>query len=124
MNTSKRVRIILGTLDLDPNLNVEEKDKLCTAYQDIYHLEGQKLTHTSVLTHEIPILTDHLPINQKQYRLPYAHRDEVNKQMGKLLDEGIIQTNKSLEFSVAIGAQEKRKGRGKEIAFSDGLSKT
>ena len=68
---------------------------MCTAYQDVLHLEWEKLTPTSVLTHEIPVLTDHPPINQKQYRLPYAHRDEVNKQVGKLLDEGVIQSSKS-----------------------------
>ena len=83
----------MKTLDLDPQLNNEERtsiDKLCTSYHDVFHLEGDKLTYTPVLKHKITVLPGQSPINQKQYRLPHAHKEEVNEQVKKMLDDDII----------------------------------
>ena len=93
MDVGNRVKTILKTLDLDSNLSNEERasiDKLVTNYQDVFHLEGDKLTFTSVLKHEISVASDQAPINQKQYRLPHAHRDEINRQVDQMLKDDII----------------------------------
>ena len=63
-------------------MNTEEKTsilKLCRMYNDLFHLEGDKLT--SATTHSIPLKADSNPINMKQYRLPHSAKLEVNRQV-------------------------------------------
>lgn len=84
------------TLRLD-HLNNEERDSLvylCKEYNHIFHLEGDKLSVTDTITHEIPT-TSNESINTKSYRYPEALKGEVNKQIDKLLEEGIIKPSSS-----------------------------
>lgn len=52
------------------------------------------MPETSVIEHEINTTTD-VPQAAKIYRYPYVHKDEVHKQIGKLLEQGIISHSKS-----------------------------
>ncbi|CAK1583549.1 unnamed protein product [Parnassius mnemosyne] len=79
------------------HLNKEEKEALCDlccTYSDIFHLPGDKLTYTNVLQHEIPTSSS-IPINTKSYRFPDVHKPEVERQINKMLDDGIIKPSTS-----------------------------
>ena len=87
-----RVAEIKKLLRLD-HLNQEEKksvDRHLNEFQDRYHLPNEKLMATSVMRHRINT-TDERPINTRQYRYPPVLKEEINRQVETLLDDGIIQ---------------------------------
>lgn len=74
------------------HLNQEEKkqiSKLIQSFQDIFFLEGQKLSFTNAIKHKINT-SDELPVYTKTYRYPYFHKEEVRKQIDSMLNQGII----------------------------------
>lgn len=86
------------TIDIDMNhLNTEEKKalrKLLCKYQNIFYKENQKLSFTNKVRHEIKT-TDELPVYSKTYRYPYIHKEEVQNQITKMLEENIIRPSNS-----------------------------
>lgn len=79
------------------HLNPQEKKELlkCISnYTDIFHLDGEFLTYTNVIKHSINT-GDAAPINVKSYRFPEIHKDEVEKQIKKMLDQKIIRPSTS-----------------------------
>ena len=79
------------------HLNADEKEKLLkviSQHEDIFFIEGTKLTFTSAIKHTIKTKDD-MPIHTKSYRYPFCHRDEVKRQISKLLDQGIIRHSDS-----------------------------
>lgn len=82
---------IIESLRLD-HLNSEERDhvnELIKEFPDLFHLPGDKLPATTEIKHTIPT-TDDLPITVRQYRYPQFHKDEINNQIQKLLNDEII----------------------------------
>lgn len=69
----------------------EEILKICAQFSDIFYLEGDKLSCTDVLKHTIQLKEDTAPINLRPYRLPEAQKEEVQKQIDKMLEEQIIE---------------------------------
>lgn len=93
---SSRLNKLEQTLRTD-HLNKEERKSLidlCKEYNHIFHLEGDKLTATDTVMHEIPI-KESTPINTKSYRYPEALKEEVNNQIEKLLKDEIIKPSSS-----------------------------
>lgn len=89
-----KLRSVLRT----EQLNSEEQESLvaiCDQYTDIFHLEGDKLTNTEAVYHEINIPTATQPINERPYRLPFKHKQEINKQVKQWEEDGIITPSKS-----------------------------
>lgn len=89
--TSERESKVQDLIRCD-HLNLEEKTRLrniCAKFQDVFYLEGDKLTHTETLQHEIRV-TSETPIAVKNYRFPECHKQEVNKQIKDMLDQNII----------------------------------
>ncbi|CAH2098978.1 unnamed protein product [Euphydryas editha] len=108
------------TLRID-NLNKEEKEsliELCQEYNHIFHLEGDKLTSTNTIMHEIPT-NNNVPINTKSYRYPEALKEEVNEQIGKLLKDGIIQPSNNPWNSPVWVVPKKMDASGKKMATCD-----
>lgn len=94
--TSKRTEDVLKLLRTS-HLNEEEAESLyevCSQYSDIFHLPGDRLTCTDAIQHEI-ITTSSNPINTKSYRFPEVHKNEVNSQINKMLEDGIIKPSTS-----------------------------
>jgi len=60
-----------------------------------YFLEGDKVTATSAVVHEIWTPTTIPLIHMKPYRLPKRHRQEITDQMEDLEREGIIAHSES-----------------------------
>jgi hypothetical protein len=79
-------------------LNSEERRGLegtCLDYQDIFYLPGDKLSSTNAATHSIPLVPGTTPINTRSYRLPEAQKAEIERQVDKLLEEGIVEESNS-----------------------------
>ena len=75
------------------HLNKEEETsllELCEKYNEIFCLEGDKLGYTTMAEHSITLIPDTKPIYVKPYRLPQAHKEEVNRQVQEMVEEGII----------------------------------
>ena len=80
------------------HLNREESESLmtlCKQFSDIFYLEGDKLSSTNAVYHEINVNPATQPINEKPYRLPFKHKQEIDKQMQKLQEENIIAPSRS-----------------------------
>lgn len=75
------------------HLNEEEKTSLltiCDEYSELFALEGDVITATTAVAHEIRTTDAVRPINEKPYRLPQRHRQEITEQMETLEKEGVI----------------------------------
>lgn len=93
---SDRLQKITSLLRID-HLNKEEKSSLleiCHDFSDIFYVEGDQLTFTDAVMHEIHTNSS-LPINTKSYRYPEVHKEEVNQQINKMLTDGIIEPSNS-----------------------------
>lgn len=78
-------------------MNTEEKEsilEICKTFNDIFHLDGDKLTCTDAIKHSIPLKSSK-PIFVKPYRLPEQQKNEINKQIQQMLDDDIIEPSHS-----------------------------
>ena len=97
------------------HLNNEEKKsvlKLCKEFESIIHAEGDMLTSTTAIQHEI-ITTSPVPIATKTYRYPEIHKEEVNNQISKMLKQGIIRPSTSPWSSPLWVVPKKKDASGK-----------
>lgn len=93
---SDRTRDVLSRLRTD-HLNKEEKGNLlaiCNEYSDIFYVEDEPLTFTNQIKHRIRT-SDEIPVHSRTYRYPYVHRQEVQTQIRKMLEQGIIRPSSS-----------------------------
>lgn len=112
----QRIDYILSNLDLG-NCKGNEGDliqKICTKFNDIFHLENDKLTHTDVLKHRIHIKPGTTPIFTRQYRLPETQRAEVNHQLREMEENGIIEPSNSAWNSPVILVKKKSDATGEQ----------
>jgi len=87
-----RYERVLNKLRMD-HLNSEEKtslEEICFDYQDVFFLQGDHLCCTSAVKHTIHLKPGTVPINTRPYRLPESQREEIDRQVTNLLEEGII----------------------------------
>lgn len=93
---SDRVKEVLSRLRTD-HLNPEEKanlEVLCARYADVFYIDGEPLSFTNQVKHSIRT-TDDVPIYTKSYRYPFIHKQEVQDQISKMLEQNIIRPSQS-----------------------------
>lgn len=86
-----------NTLFRTSHLTHIERDKLnqvLSAHKTAFHEPNTKLTCATTVECSINT-TDDVPIHQKVYPYPAAYTEEVNKQITKLLSDGIIRPSRS-----------------------------
>lgn len=91
-NEQNRIQLLKNLLKTD-HMNLEEKvsiEELCSEFSDIFFLEGDKITCTDAVYHEIRTPGTTQPIYQRPYRLPYSQKEEIDNQIEKLEKDGII----------------------------------
>lgn len=96
-NQHDRIKLLQRSLRLD-HTNAEERksvENICYDYADIFHLEGDNISCTDAVQHEIKTPEINQPIHQRPYRLPYSQQTEINRQVEGLLQEGVITTSDS-----------------------------
>ena len=79
---------------IDPSLSREEKEKLRKVFLEFSDVFENTLGHTTVLSHSINT-GNSPPIKQRLRRLPYAHREEADKQIKDMLAQGVIEPSES-----------------------------
>lgn len=98
------------------HLNLEEQKavlNLCYKYNDIFFKQGQNLTFSNNIKHEIKTKDD-IPIYYKSYRYLYIHKEEVYRQVNDMLNQGIIRQSFSpWSFPIWI-VPKKKDASGKE----------
>lgn len=97
LNNPTRIARLKKVLRIE-HLNKEETEsieRICSEFSDIFYLEGDKLTNTMSIEHEIRTPVEHPPIYQRQYRLPHNQRDEITKQIKQMESNGIIEPSDS-----------------------------
>lgn len=115
INIQDRLKLLHENLRLT-HLNSEEKRSvlnICDEYNDIFLLPHDKLTCTEVLKHEIRV-TDNTPISSKIYRFPEVHKKELDKQINKMLKQGIIRNSVSPYNSPLWIVPKKRDASGEQ----------
>lgn len=88
----------LNKLRMD-HLNSEEKTSLgeiCSDYQDVFFLLGDRLSCTSAMKHTIHLEPGTVSINTHPYRLSESQMKEIDRQVTNLLEEGILVESNSL----------------------------
>lgn len=96
-NKENRIQLIKDVIKWD-HMNKEEKEAiehLCNEFSDIFFLEGDKIRSTEAVMHEIKTPGVSQPIYQRPYRLPYAQKAEIDKQVDHLIQDGIISPSES-----------------------------
>ncbi|XP_053597516.1 uncharacterized protein LOC128668466 [Microplitis demolitor] len=86
-----RFERICASLRLD-HLNILEREhvhELIREFPMLFHLPGDDLPATTMMTHSIPT-TGEIPISVRQYRFPPVHKEEIARQVNKLLNDGVI----------------------------------
>lgn len=63
---------------------------ICAEFNDIFALESDKMTVNNFYTQKLK-LNDDSPVYVKNYRLPYSQRDEIQRQVEKLMKNDLIE---------------------------------
>lgn len=92
INHIERLNKLRNAINLE-GLNTEETTSLletCSQFSDIFYLEGDKLSHTNTVKHNIQTDSAKGPINIRPYRLPFKHREVIKNQTDQMLKDDII----------------------------------
>lgn len=79
------------------HLNQEERVgliKVLSKHENTFYQEGADLSFSNVIKHKIRT-TDEVPCYTKSYRYPFCHKEEVQNQISKMLEQGIIRPSTS-----------------------------
>uniref|UniRef100_A0A0A9YJ44 RNA-directed DNA polymerase n=1 Tax=Lygus hesperus TaxID=30085 RepID=A0A0A9YJ44_LYGHE len=79
------------------HMNEEEKaliTNLILKYSDVFHNENQPLSFTNKVKHTIRT-TDEIPVYARNYRFPEIYREEVDRQIEEMLEQGIVKHSDS-----------------------------
>lgn len=111
---SDRVKRLFSLLKLD-GLNEEEIksiENICAKFPDVFHLPGDKLSTTHLYQQTIELKPHTTPVYTKAYRLPYSQKAEIDKQIQKMLDDGIIEESRSPWSSPLLLVPKKQDAKG------------
>lgn len=96
-NSVQRIEKLLNLLNLK-HLNNNENmalQKVCAKYSDVYLLENDPLTTTNIYKQKNYLKPNASPVYKKPYRLPFSQKQEIDRQINKLLQDGIIEEARS-----------------------------
>jgi Reverse transcriptase (RNA-dependent DNA polymerase) len=111
-----RVVKLLNELRLD-HLNSSEKTsikRLCGKFADVFHLEGDKLTSTTIYKQPLRLKPNVTPVYVKPYRLPYSQKQEIDRQIKEMIKNDIIEETRSEWSSPILVVPKKRDAHGNQ----------
>lgn len=92
-----------------PDYIKSDFSKFCTEYPDIFALEEDSMTVNNFYTQRIRLKDDE-PVYCKQYRLPFKHKEEINRQVQVFVDNGLVEPSISNYNSPVLIVPKKEKG--------------
>lgn len=87
----KLMKILLEKFPNDKKLH-KQLEKLCTEYSDIFSIDTDKMTVNNFYTQTLKMVSTE-PVYTKNYRTPYSQKEEINKQIEKLLKNNLIENS-------------------------------
>ena len=95
----------------------EHIEPVLIKYAHIFHdEESNDFKRTTVIDYHIPV-GDTQPIRRPQYRTPYALRDEMEQQVKKMLQKGVIRPRTSPWSAPAILVPKKSEDGSQNFDF-------
>lgn len=94
----ERIKKLLTELKLSHIKSEDDKKQIqiiCAKYADIFFLEGDKLGTANIVAQSITVKPNTTPVYVKPYRLPQSSKQEVNKQVQRMLNNDIIEPTNS-----------------------------
>lgn len=92
---TKRTELLLKILENKSPIQSRSKlMALCREFSDIFAMEGDKATQNNFYVQELNV-TDPTPVYTKNYRMPHSQKSEISKQIGKLLENELIEPSDS-----------------------------
>lgn len=86
---------LLSQLDIEVPVFVKDDiTNLCKKYSDIFGLKSDKLSTNNFYKQKLN-LVDHMPVYIKNYRTPMTQKQDINRQVHKMLQDGIIEPSTS-----------------------------
>lgn len=92
----QRITSLFNELNFDnvPSYALESIQEICVHFNDIFCLPGDKVTFNNFYKQSIKCSQTE-PVYVKNYRIPHAQSDEIQKQVTKMLHDGIIEPSTS-----------------------------
>lgn len=101
-NTDERTDELINLLQKStPNDFRNEIGDLCKEFTDIFSLESDKMTINNFYEQKLR-LNDNTPVYIKNYRLPQTQKEEIDKQVTKLINNDLIEPSQSAYNSPII----------------------
>lgn len=100
-NSPEHREEVMRILDKNfPMAHKRELSDLCRRFSHIFATSESKITVNNFYKQKLH-LKDTTPVHTRQYPIPYAQRGEIKRQIGKMIDDGIIRHSNS-EFSSPV----------------------
>ena len=99
-----------------PEFVDEELNTHCSKFIEIFALETEKISLNNLYKQKLK-LSDNQPVCIKNYRIRYSHKDEVNLQVFKLIDDDIVESSVS-EYNIISLKETFTRFRSKEMETS------
>ena len=95
--TQEKVQYLQESVQISsPQEFRHEYEKLVLEFHDIFASSKDDIGHTGLLTHKIHLKNPHqAPVFKKQFPVPWAHQDFINKKVDDMLRQGIIEESYS-----------------------------
>lgn len=97
LSTNSRKEKLLQKFDFS-DLSVEEKQEillLVSEFADVFHLEGDAMPSNKDFDHEIILKEAVRPIQLKQFRIPFALKGEMERNINEMRDADLIEESNS-----------------------------
>ena len=97
-NPKNRSEKVLSKLKKNfPEQFKKQLTELCTEYSDVFGLETEPISTNNFYKQTLR-LKDDKPIYIKNYRSPHSHIEEIQKQVGKLITDKIVEPSVSHSY--------------------------
>lgn len=95
--------------NIGENLTAEQKTELLNLLNSFPEVFTSKTGRTDMIEHKITLLHNR-PCKQAMYKIPHAIRDQVEAQLNKLLEDGVIEESQTGGYSAPLVCVKKRNG--------------
>lgn len=111
LSAADRVQALRSSLNLD-HLTAADRNSIfsvCRSYADVFFLPGDTLTTSPLYQPKLTLKPGVSPVYSKQYRVPHFQKEEVNRQVEALVDQGLAEPSAS-PFNSPVLLVKKKEG--------------